>query len=221
VSCAAVSALATVRPAAAAADGAAACPRQPRAVFERFISADCDACWTSTDTPAAPGDAWLLDWIVPSDRGDDAPLSAAAPIEAKERAVRAKGAMPPPQATVVRQTPIAPRGAARLSVASGPAWNGYFGVQFASRGRWPRGSTAWLALVETVPQGTDGTPVPRQLVRSVAGPITLDDGVRSHGQTRAMRWPETAKPERLRAVAWVESAHGVIVAFARGDCGAR
>lgn len=221
MSCAAFAALAMVQAAAATGDGAAACPRQPRAVFERFISADCDVCWTSTDTPAAPGDAWLLDWIVPSERGDDAPLSAAAPREAKERAVRATGSAPRASDTTVQRTPVAQRGPSRLSVASGPAWNGYFGVRFSSRGRWPRGSTAWMALVETVPRGTDGTPVPRQLVRTVAGPIALDAGMRSHSETRAMRWPETAKAERLRAVAWVESAQGAIMAFAHGDCGPR
>jgi hypothetical protein len=63
--------------------------------------------------------------------------------------------------------------------------------------------------------------VPRQLVRTVAGPIALDAGMRSHSETRAMRWPETAKAERLRAVAWVESAQGAIMAFAHGDCGPR
>lgn len=210
--------------AVASSDDATPCPRQPRMLVERFISADCDTCWTNAATPAAPADAWLLDWIVPSDRGDEAPLSAAAPAEAKERARRATGSAPPTQEALTHRTALAPAGkagAARLSVAAGPAWNGYFGVQLDSRGRWPRGSTAWLALVETIPLGTDGTPVARQLVRTVAGPIALDPRSPTHRETRAMRWPETAKPERLRAMAWVESAGGVVLAFAHGRCGVR
>ena len=38
---------------------------------------------------------------------------------------------------------------------------------------------------------------------------------------RAMRWPETAKPERLRARAWLERADGAIVAMAGERCRAR
>jgi hypothetical protein len=35
---------------------------------------------------------------------------------------------------------------------------------------------------------------------------------------RALRWPETAQPTRLRAMAWVETPHGGIVAVAAERC---
>jgi len=38
---------------------------------------------------------------------------------------------------------------------------------------------------------------------------------------QAMRWPETAKPERLRARAWLERADGRIVAMVGERCSAR
>ena len=52
----------------------ATCP--PMALLERFISADCAACWTDTTVPR-PARAVVLDWIVPGRRAT-MPLSAAA-----------------------------------------------------------------------------------------------------------------------------------------------
>src|SRR6188472_4499371 len=68
--------------AAAGARGQSSCASdgvpQPAALVERFISADCESCWSDAKT-ARPGRGELaLDWIVPGGRGDDAPLSAAA-----------------------------------------------------------------------------------------------------------------------------------------------
>lgn len=198
----------------------APCARAHAGVIERFISADCTACWTDASLAAVPPDGWLLDWIVPSPRGDDAPLSPAAPDEAAGRARRVFNTGIDDNHTVVHRT--AARGArnAKLKVASGPAFNGYFGVQLDGRGRWPAGSSAWIALVESVAAGTDGTPVPRQLVRTVAGPFQPAE-LRSGKPWRvlqAMRWPETSKPERLRARAWLERADGRIVTMAGERC---
>lgn len=195
------------------------CPTNPRQVLERFISADCARCWTEGD--GAPADAWVLDWIVPSPRGDDAPLAAAAPAEAAERAARLAGLAFDANTAAVHRTPWRPPAGTRLNVTAGPAWKGYFGVQLDSRGRWPAGSVAWLALVESVPAGTDGTPVPRQLVRTVAGPIAIDPRSSRQRDTRAMRWPDTAKPERLHATAWIERPGGRIIGFARDRCARR
>ena len=60
---------------------------KPVALFERFISADCEACWgdAATPAPSAKAGAVVLDWIVPSAQGDDAPLSAAATNDAALR----------------------------------------------------------------------------------------------------------------------------------------
>jgi hypothetical protein len=192
-------------------------------VLERFTSAECNACWTDASMSEAARDQWLLDWIVPSARGDDAPLSPAAPSEAADRARRVLNTGADLERTVVHRTAARSAVGARLTVASGPAFNGYFGVQLDGRGRWPAGSSAWIALVESVAPGTDGTPVPRQLVRTVAGPFQPAE-LRSGKPWRvlqAMRWPETAKPERLRARAWLERADGRIVAMAGERCGAR
>jgi len=205
------------------ADPAAPCARTGAAVFERFISAECSACWTDASAPAAPRDEWLLDWIVPSARGDDAPLSPAAPDEATGRARKVLITTVNDARTDVHRTAARRAGPARLAVASGPAFNGYFGVQLDGRGRWPAGTSAWIALVESVAAGTDGTPLPRQLVRTVAGPFQLNElqSGKPFRVLQAMRWPETAKPERLRARAWLESADGRIVAMVGERCHAR
>lgn len=186
-------------------------------MVERFISADCEICWKTRPVAATPSDAWSLDWIVPGSRGDEAPLAPAAPAEAQERAVRL-GLKVVDQEPVARRTALVDRAGRRLAVASGPAWHGYLGVQLELTGRWPAGATAWLALVESVPAGTDESPVPRRLVRAVAGPVAIDQTAGVRRETRAMRWPETAKAERLLATAWVEAGDGRIVGFARERC---
>jgi len=198
------------------------CPPVNAVVIERFISAECTACWSA---PAARVDAnqWLLDWIVPSARGDEAPLSSASPAEARARARRAlRYEMAVDRASVhrsaARSTPPL-----LLHVVSGPAWNGYFGVQVDGGGRPMARATVWIALVETVDAGTDGSAVPRELVRTVAGPYAsseLRDG-QPWQLLQAMRWPYTAKPARLQARAWIEDAGGRIVAMAGERCAAR
>ena len=111
----------------------------------------------------------------------------------------------------------------RLQAKSGPAWRGYFGTEFRLQQRGaglPAGSTGWLALLELVDAGTDGTPVSRALVRSVAGPLPLDSLAR--GQTvshlRALRWPASAEPGRLQTRAWVEGPDGRVLMVAADRC---
>jgi len=192
-------------------------------VVERFISAECAACWSDASTAQPGADEWLLDWIVPSSRGDEAPLSSAAPSEARARASRALRSAPGDDRTSVQRSAARTASALQLRVAAGPAWNGYFGVQIDASGHAAAGSTVWVALVESVAPGTDGTPLPRQLVRTVSGPLPADE-LRSGKPWQhllAMRWPETAKPSRLRARAWIEDARGRIVAMAGERCSAR
>jgi len=196
------------------------CPRVSASVIERFISADCDTCWTDKAASTIADDVWLLDWIVPSARGEDAPLSSAAPTEAAARAQRTL------KTPLQANRPALQRTAARtpatfdLRIVSGPAWNGYFGVQINGSGRIAGARSVWIALVETVAAGTDGTAVPRQLVRTVAGPFEPRE--LRHGQPwqllQAMRWPETAKAARLRARTWLGGADGRIVAMAGERC---
>ena len=67
------------------AGAAVACPSTPQALLlDRFIPADCQLCWEERSDPE-PG-VLVLDWIVPSPRGDDALLAAAALPEASARA---------------------------------------------------------------------------------------------------------------------------------------
>jgi hypothetical protein len=202
---------------------AAPCARPHAAVLERFISAECSTCWSDAAALPAPPDQWLLDWIVPSARGDDAPLAPAAPDEAAARARRVLNTGVNDERTVEHRTAAGRASAARLGVASGPAFNGYIGVQLDGRGRWPAGSSVWVALVESIAAGTNGTPLTRQLVRTVAGPLQPPE-LRSGKPWRllqALRWPETAKPERLLARAWLERPDGRIVAMAGERCSAR
>ncbi|MBA2674768.1 MAG: hypothetical protein H0U68_13945, partial [Ramlibacter sp.] len=58
---------------------------QPTALLERFISADCDTCWSDPATPRATGRELAIDWIVPGARGDDAPLAKGETREALAR----------------------------------------------------------------------------------------------------------------------------------------
>ena len=199
------------------------CPPANAAVLERFINAECEACWRDAAAAQPKGSEWLLDWIVPSARGAEAPLSSAAPAEARARAGRALKSAPTDARARVQRS--APRSASslQLSVVSGPAWNGYFGVQVDGSGRSAAGASVWVALVEAIPSGTDGTPLPRELVRTVSGPVTpaeLRNG-QPWQHLLAMRWPDTAKPSRLRARAWIEDGHGRIVAMAGERCGTR
>jgi len=198
------------------------CPRTGAVVLERFISAECEACWSDASVARPGAGQWLLDWIVPSARGDEAPLSSAAPAEGRERAQRALKAAVADDRISLQRSAARTEPAVQLRVISGPAWSGYFGVQVDSSGRAAAGASVWVALVESVGAGTDGSAVPRELVRTVAGPF-MPDELRSGEPWRAlqaMRWPETAKPARLHARAWIEDAGGRIVAMAGERCAA-
>jgi hypothetical protein len=201
--------------AAPAAAWAATCPPAASPVTEVFIAADCADCWSAPAAPSgAPG--WRLDWITPTTA--DAPLAAAALLESRERADRA---------AAVSAVALRPSGL-RLKVVSGPAWNGYFGLQLtlqreragSPRAGLPAGSTGWLALVELLPAGAEGSPLPRALVRSVAGPLPLAEPApaRPASHLRALRWPEGARPERLQARAWIEAPSGQVLLMAADGC---
>jgi len=198
--------------------------RVPVALMERFISADCATCWSATDTPKPPRGVLALDWIVPGTQGDDAPLSAAATRDASAR-LQARG-LDTPQTTSVRTTRAEPAGALQVRVAHGPAVNGYLGVSIALRpaSRLKPPVTAWLALVETIPAGVEGSPVERNLVRNVLSPSWngLDALSKSQGgrrvESRVMAIPAGASPERLRVVGWVEDMRGRISIIAQSRC---
>ena len=109
-------------------------------------------------------------------------------------------------------------------MAHGPAFNGYVGASIELKpgrgGPWQ----AWLLLVETLPAGTEGSPVERNLVRNALQPAWDNVEPLSKAQqnglfeSRPMNVPEGANPKRLRVVGWVEDARGRVVAAAQSRC---
>ena len=207
---------------------APACPAPQAAVAEAFFSADCADCWSAATGPAAASTTWRFDWISPG--SDAAPLAAGALPEAAERALRLGLSPAANPAPASQQAARKTMPGLRLRVESGPAWQGYFGVQLslsaAHNTTLPAGASAWLALVELVPAGSDGTPIARALVRSVAGPLPLDalrPGKATTPMThlRALRWPAGAEPTRLQARAWIEATDGHLLAVVADRCPAR
>lgn len=205
---------------------------RPVALFERFVSADCESCWADKATPAPTGPGTLvLDWIVPGTQGDDAPLSAAATRDALAR-LAALGRTAP-TATDVNTAPVQGVQGSRLRVSHGPAINDYLGASIAfspvpTRGAAPvAGPDAggfYLLLVESIPAGTEGSPVARHLVRNVYqrsldNPHTLSKGERSGWRdSRPIYIPEGAKTDRLRLVGWVQDKDGRIIDAAQSRC---
>jgi hypothetical protein len=184
-------------------------PPAATVLVERFMSADCEACWASGSAPA--GEPFVLDWIVPSPRGDEAPLAAAAIVEATARA----GALPP-AASVQRREALPLQQGLRVSVEDGPAWNGYIALRLRVHvdGAAPDvGAAGFLAVVESVHAGEEGTPIERNLVRALAGPLPLDPTREGTEHLLALRVPVGAKAERLGAVGWVQAASGQVIAL--------
>ena len=191
---------------------------------ERFINADCAGCWTAGGTPAARPGELSLDWVLPGDQGDDAPLSAVARRDGLER-LQALG-LPLPAGQSQRGANNARAGKSEgwlLRVAHGIAFNGYLGVsiEFKHRGALPPAKdlplTGWLALVETIPAGTEGSPIERQLVR---GLFKTDWNRRQPGAvlSRSMAVSEGVNPERLSLVGWLENARGGLLTAVRSRC---
>lgn len=207
---------------------------EPVALFERFISADCESCWSDAATPApsAAGVA-VLDWIVPGKAGDDAPLSAAATSDALTR-LSALGRQPPTTTDVYVASVDAPPLPARLRVAHGLPFNDYLGtgisltrVRKAKSHATPAPPLAFhLVLVEAVPANSDGTAVSRSIVRNVLQGTWNEGNLKARTktgsahwmETRSMRIPDGARAERLRLVGWVQDAEGVLVAAAQSVC---
>jgi hypothetical protein len=194
---------------------------QPVALVERFINADCEACWSDPATPKAGAGELALDWVLPGSKGDDAPLSSVARRDALLR-LEALGRKAPEQSDAARR-PVR-SGPQRLRVAHGPAVNDYVGTSIALRRPGTAPWSAWLALVETVPAGVEGSPVERNLVRNTFQPAWKDGGHFSKPdrqrlvEARPMQIPEGAKPSRLRLVGWLEDSHGRVTAIAQSRC---
>lgn len=202
--------------------------RPPPALLERFISADCEACWADPATPKPKTHELALDWIVPSAKGDDAPLSGAASRDALNRL---EAANQPPLVTAINLRRLTVAMPMALRVARGVALGGYMGasIELPSPRRLNLASfplTARLLLVEVIPAGSDGTPVTRHLVRNAleltwnapaAGTANANARKRFY-ESRPLSIAPGANPDRLQVVGWVEDVNGNVVASAASVC---
>ncbi len=194
---------------------------RPLALIERFINADCERCWSDPATPQAQPRELAIDWIVPGSKGEDAPLASVASRDALTRLKALRQPLPARGDTSQQKLVAAAR---TLRVAHGLPFNDYIGtsIELKPAGRAPW--TAWLLLVETLPAGTEASPVERNLVRNALqpswnlGPALSKEEQARLFESRPMAIPEGARPERLRVVGWVEDARGRIRAIAQSRC---
>lgn len=198
----------------------------PTALFERFINADCDSCWRDTATPAGPPGALALDWIVPGSQGDDAPLATAASTDALARLAERPDAPPATQTQQVTAIKGWPKAA--LRVAHGPAVGDYMGVLIALS--LPHSNalalplSGWVVLLEELPAGTEGSVVPRYLVRNALQPLwnkvekLSNQETLSFNDVRAMGIAQGADARRLRVASWVQDANGQVLTAVQSGC---
>lgn len=216
------SVLAQAQPSLCSSDGQPA----PTALLERVINADCETCWGDRQTPKTPIGGLTLDWIVPGTRGDSAPLSAAANRDATARL--SSRAWPRPVTSSHSTTAITGLPGSALRVAHGLAIGGFVGVSIRltlEKGATPpQPMQAWVALVEALPAGTEGSPVARNLVRNVLQPIwNMRDTLSTLERTdfwelRPMNLGEGVQAQRVRVAAWLEDAQGQVLTAALSEC---
>ncbi len=193
----------------------------PKWLVERFMSAECTGCWTSDTLPKPPRGAVVLDWVAPAPSGDDAPMSAVARRDAVERLA----ALPPAASTSPQSEHRSQRtGQHRVRVQHGPPVGDHVGASLAFRAQ--RGAqgpfTGWLALAEWLPAGTEGSPIPRVLMRNLlTEPIAAQPQNNWAQLWRPMNIPEGAQAARLGVVGWVTDARGRLVALAQAHCPAK
>ena len=115
-----------------------------------------------------------------------------------------------------------PRGGLRVS--HGLPLNDYLGTSIELKAPPPGRWKGWLLLVETIPAGTEGSPIERNLVRNALvvtwgadRPLSSQERIRLF-ESRPMSIPPGARPERLRVVGWFEDGPGRIRAIAQSHC---
>ena len=218
---------------------------QPVRLLERFVSADCEPCWSRASPQASAKNqasghsdqVLTLDWILPSRQGDEAALSGAASRDALLR-LRTLG-RPAPAREMQLSSAVPKRSAYRLRVAHGVALGGYIGASIEVHGMpspkaasptpTPGGSqrgetTAVLLLVETIAAGTEGTPITRHLVRNmlqIPWPVRDAAGHQEPPnllERRPLSVPSSAQAQRLRVVGWLQDRQGRLLAAAQSAC---
>ncbi len=209
--------------------------KPPTSITERFFSADCSDCWAAQSAATAPQTA-VLDWIVPSAAGDDAPLSAAATRDAIYR-LQALQLAEPKADTTVRSTAVNRLPPYSLRVAMGQSVNGYIGTSIELKNlpaiakRPQQAWTSVMVLLEALPANAEGNASPRFIVRNSqvstwnmreqlpkperqVGAVTT----KAFFDSRPMGIPEGTKAERLQVLAWLQDAQGRVVASAQSRC---
>ena len=218
---------------------------QPVRLLERFVSADCEPCWSRASSQASAKNqasghsdqVLTLDWILPSRQGDEAALSGAASRDALLR-LQTLG-RPAPAREMQLSSAVPKRSAYRLRVAHGVALGGYIGASIEVHGMpspkaasptpTPGGSqrgetTAVLLLVETIAAGTEGTPITRHLVRNmlqIPWPVRDAAGHQEPPnllERRPLSVPSSAQAQRLRVVGWLQDRQGRLLAAAQSAC---
>ena len=194
----------------------------PVALVERFISADCPTCWSEPQTTRSNPQAVTIDWIVPGNRGDEAPLSAAASRDALTRLAHLKQAMP--VGTLVTTRPVTGARSYSLRVAHGLPINDYVGASIEMKPAQPGHWTAWLLLVETIFAGTEGSPVERRLARNLfktewPQPMAKNKALPARFmESRPLNIPVGANPDNLSVLGWMEDGQGRIGSIALSSC---
>lgn len=202
----------------------------PIVLLERFLNADCEACWADKAGGEPPAGTLALDWIAPGSQGEDAPLSAAALRDSLWR-LQALGQALPAKTVQWTQPKYALRGL-QLRVAHGGVLNGYVGASIALalppdlvKAAEQHGWNVWLAVVENIAAGTDGTQLARRLVRNTHQPRwnwaeTAQGGGASlsFSDSRIMSLPGGTRAERLGVVGWVQDGQGRVLAAAQSRC---
>lgn len=195
----------------------------PRAVLERFTSADCAACWQAADAdPPSPEGTVLLDWVVPTVAGANAPLAMGARRDALDRLL-ALG-LRPPDTVEQRALPVRAKPGLHLRVAHGLAVANYVGTGLELSPPDPGPWTAVLLLVERMRTEMSARSPERHLVRNMLvidwhdPRRSVDTVLGAWRESRPMSIPEDALFENLYALAWVQDTEGHTVALARAAC---
>ncbi len=193
-----------------------------RSFTERFTAADCADCWENPHAVVRLGtDSVVLDWIVPSDSGDEAALSAAAIRDASSRLGELGMAVAKNQK--VRTSFVRSSGGTPLRVAHGLAVNAYIGtsIELTRHLQTFTPLTAYLLLVERIPKGTANTPIERFLVRNMLQEsLTLAalSGKPVLISRRPMSIPAGVNPDNLGVVGWLQDSKGKILAAVQSRC---
>ena len=201
----------------------------PTRLMERFTSADCATCWSDPATaPASPGIV-VLDWVLPGAKGDAAALSAVASSDGLDRlALLGQSAPASASVTAIRVTKPASLSKSTLRVARGLTLSGYIGasieLQPAPRMTSLKHLTVWLALVEVLPAGLEGSPVERNLVRNVfqshwnlGRKLSKEEHLHWFDQ-RSMSVAQGVNPDRLQVIGWLADDKGRVVSAAQSKC---